>query len=114
VKSPDPVLTAQQRADELHDIVSTTGSVFLGLTVGCARRHNHKFDPISQVDYHALKAVFSGVQHGERPWRVADHEERTRHADRLRSVLKAVQSRLDTLAPLAYPGKIHLLDVEAP
>src|SRR6266536_3068577 len=37
VKSPDPVLTANQRADELHDVVSTTGSAFLGLTVGCAR-----------------------------------------------------------------------------
>ena len=45
VKSPDPVLTANQRADELHDMVSTTGSAFLGLTVGCARCHNHKFDP---------------------------------------------------------------------
>lgn len=69
VKSPDPVLTAQQRADELHDMVGTTGSAFLGLTVGCARCHNHKFDPVSQVDYYAMKAVFAGVQHGERPWR---------------------------------------------
>ncbi len=66
VKSPDPVLTAQQRADELHDIVSTTGSAFLGLTVGCARCHAHKFDPIPQADYYAVKAVFAGVQHGER------------------------------------------------
>ena len=57
VKSPDPVLTAQQRADVLHDMVSTTGSTFLGLTVGCARCHNHKFDPIPQTDYYALKAV---------------------------------------------------------
>jgi Protein of unknown function (DUF1549) len=39
VKSPDPVLTANQRADELHDVVSTVGSTFLGLTVGCARCH---------------------------------------------------------------------------
>jgi mono/diheme cytochrome c family protein len=67
VKSPDPVLTAQQRADVLHDIVSTTGSAFLGLTVGCARCHGHKFDPIPQADYYALKAVFAGVDHGERP-----------------------------------------------
>src|SRR5262245_12031364 len=41
VKSPDIVLTLQQRADELHDMVSTTGSAFLGLTIGCARCHNH-------------------------------------------------------------------------
>jgi hypothetical protein len=45
VLSPDPVLTANQRADELHDMVSTAGSAFLGLTVGCARCHDHKFDP---------------------------------------------------------------------
>ena len=66
VGSPDPVLTANQRADELHDIVSTTGSAFLGLTVGCARCHDHKFDPVPQTDYYRLKAVFEGVQHGER------------------------------------------------
>src|SRR3954470_23720927 len=71
VKSPDPVLTANQRADELHDMVGTTGSAFLGLTVGCARCHNHKFDPVSQLDYYRLKAVFAGVQHGERPMNTA-------------------------------------------
>ena len=67
VKSPDPVLTANQRADELHDIVGTTGSAFLGLTVGCARCHDHKFDPVPQADYYRFKAVFEGVRHGERP-----------------------------------------------
>jgi mono/diheme cytochrome c family protein len=69
VKSPDAVLTANQRADELHDIVSTTASTFLGLTLGCARCHGHKFDPIPQVDYYAVKAIFAGVQHGERDLR---------------------------------------------
>ena len=67
VKSPDPGLTANQRADELHDIVSTTSTAFLGLTVGCARCHDHKFDPVSQADYYRLKAALEGVQHGERP-----------------------------------------------
>ncbi len=47
-------------------MVSTAGSAFLGLTVGCARCHNHKFDPIAQRDYYAMAAVFAGVQHGER------------------------------------------------
>jgi hypothetical protein len=62
----DPALNAQQRADELHDMISVTGSAFLGLTTGCARCHEHKFDPIPQKDYYALKAIFAGVQHGER------------------------------------------------
>jgi len=56
----------QQRADDLDDIVSTTGSTFLGLTVGCAKCHNHKFDPIPQQDFYRLAAVFAGVRHEER------------------------------------------------
>jgi hypothetical protein len=69
VKSPDPALTLMQRQDELADIVNTTGTTFLGLTLGCARCHNHKFDPVLQKDYYSLQAVFAGVEHGERPLR---------------------------------------------
>lgn len=69
VKSPDPVLTANQRADELHDIVSTTASTFLGLTLNCARCHDHKFDPIPTQDYYGFIALLQGVQHGDRLWR---------------------------------------------
>jgi len=68
VKSPDINLTLMQRQDELADIINTTGTAFLGLTLGCARCHDHKFDPISQKDYYAIQAVFAGVQHGERPF----------------------------------------------
>jgi len=66
VKSPDINLTLMQRQDELADILNTTGTAFLGLTVGCARCHNHKFDPITQKDYYAMQAVFAGVEHAER------------------------------------------------
>jgi len=65
VKGQDPLLGLMQRQDELADIVNTTGTAFLGLTTGCARCHNHKFDPISQTDYYAIQAVFAGVEHGE-------------------------------------------------
>jgi mono/diheme cytochrome c family protein len=65
VKSPDISLTLMQRHNELDDMIGTTGTAFLGLTIGCARCHNHKFDPIRQTDYYALQAIFAGVQHGD-------------------------------------------------
>jgi hypothetical protein len=46
------------KLDELDDIVSTTTGALLGMTVGCARCHNHKFDPIPQKDYYQIQAVF--------------------------------------------------------
>jgi mono/diheme cytochrome c family protein len=52
----------QARYDELDDIVGTTGQVFLGLTVHCARCHDHKIDPFPQKDYYRLLAFFHGVQ----------------------------------------------------
>jgi mono/diheme cytochrome c family protein len=107
VKSPDPVLTAQQRADELHDMVATTGSTFLGLTVGCARCHAHKFDPVSQVDYYAMTAVFSGVQHGERPVRPVGQEARLQTAAELRRELQPVEIALEQFEPLAHPDRIE-------
>ena len=66
VGGKDPLLMKQQRANELADMVGVTGSAFLGLTVGCARCHDHKFDPISQEDFYSMQAVFEGVVHGER------------------------------------------------
>ncbi len=45
----------------LDDVTDTTASVFLGLTVACARCHDHKYDPVSQKDYYALQAIFSAV-----------------------------------------------------
>jgi cytochrome c551/c552 len=56
----------QQRADDLDDMINATSQAFLGLTVGCARCHDHKFDPIQQRDYYRMAAVLNGVQHGER------------------------------------------------
>ncbi|MEM6777052.1 MAG: PSD1 and planctomycete cytochrome C domain-containing protein [Planctomycetota bacterium] len=47
------------RADILHDRVSTTGQVWLGMTMECCQCHDHKFDPISQVDYYELYAYFN-------------------------------------------------------
>jgi hypothetical protein len=47
------------RQESLDDIISTTSLAFVGLTAGCARCHDHKFDPIPQADYYRLQAVFA-------------------------------------------------------
>ncbi len=57
----EPADRLQDRYDRLDDIVATTGEVFLGLTIGCARCHDHKIDPLSQADYYRLLAFFHNV-----------------------------------------------------
>jgi mono/diheme cytochrome c family protein len=55
------------RADERHDRVDVVSRGFLGLTVGCARCHNHKYDPIPTKDYYALSGVFLNTVYHEYP-----------------------------------------------
>lgn len=87
------------RADELDDIVSTTGLAFLGLTIGCARCHDHKYDPIPQKDYYRLVAVFAPAQRKELPLAppdlVRDYEAAVAKIDQriedLKARVKAIQ-----------------------
>ena len=51
----------ESRIDYVIDRVNTTGTVWLGLTLGCVQCHSHKFDPISQHDYYSLSAFFNSV-----------------------------------------------------
>ena len=55
------------RADERHDRVDAVSRGFLGMTVACARCHDHKFDPISTEDYYALAGVFASSDYYEYP-----------------------------------------------
>ena len=55
------------RADERHDRVDVLTRGFLGLTVACARCHDHKYDPISMRDYYALAGIFSSTEAREHP-----------------------------------------------
>ena len=54
------------RWDELEDLVGTLGQTFLGLSIQCARCHDHKFDPISQKEYYQVAALFGGVNQEEK------------------------------------------------
>ncbi|MBL9176381.1 MAG: DUF1549 domain-containing protein, partial [Verrucomicrobiales bacterium] len=102
VGSPDISLTLQQRADELDDMVGTTGTAFLGLTLGCARCHSHKFDPVSHREYYALAAVFSGVRHGERP--LAIPVERTNEVAALDARIRDLERSLEPFVVRAPPA----------
>ena len=61
------------RADERHDRVDVTSRGFLGLTVGCARCHDHKYDPIGTHDYYALAGIFNNSGYYEYP--IAEEDE---------------------------------------
>jgi hypothetical protein len=57
----EPDNTAAAEFDDLDDMLSTTGTAFLGMSVGCARCHDHKFDPISQTDYYSLLGFLRNI-----------------------------------------------------
>src|SRR5262245_2050352 len=84
----------------LEDMTDTTASVFLGLTVGCARCHDHKYDPISQRDYYRFQALFAASEpKDDRPLAAPDEQafqaaveaEHAARAARVETRLKAIE-----------------------
>ncbi len=90
--------TEQTRMDELDDLISTSTGAFLGMTAGCARCHNHKFDPIPQKDYYRMQAVFFSTQHEDLPLvgevEVASHKAEQKRIDGLEAPLKKERTAL--------------------
>ena len=74
VGNQDPKAKAQIRANTLDEIIIAAGEAFLGMTLGCARCHDHKFDPISQRDYYQMYSTFSGIRHGGSPLATAEQK----------------------------------------
>jgi len=119
VTNSDPVRAAQIRADTVDEIIRATGEAFLGLTVGCARCHDHKFDPITQADYYQLYATFAGVYHDDRQVAPADKlRERTEALASLESQKqKLLASRpdpaVDAAAAQVVDAQVAELDRQA-
>jgi Protein of unknown function (DUF1549)/Protein of unknown function (DUF1553)/Planctomycete cytochrome C len=88
-RSPTEKLRA--REEQLEELVAAVGQAFLGVTVQCSRCHDHKFDPIAQIDYYRIKAVFEGVEHGNRP--LLTPEEQQAHD----AQVKPIAERVDAL-----------------
>ena len=75
----EPSAKRQARADRMDEIMQTVGASLMGVSISCARCHNHKFDPVSIQDYYSMTAVFQDIEFGSRfPEFSKDHPRRTK------------------------------------
>jgi hypothetical protein len=99
----------QRRQEILDDVTDATGLVFLGLTMGCAQCHNHKFDSILQTDYYRLQAFFTPMlPHNDLP--EATPSERAEHAKRQAAWEKATAGVRAEIESLVAPQRKKALD----
>ncbi len=89
-----PAVIEQIVADEWDERIDAVSRTFLGLTVSCARCHDHKFDPISAEDYYAIAGVFASTQLDERPLL---SEESTRTVREARKQVRSLEDQLKQL-----------------
>ncbi|MEM8735771.1 MAG: DUF1549 and DUF1553 domain-containing protein, partial [Planctomycetota bacterium] len=90
----EPTAIRQARADRMDEILQTVGASMMGMTIGCARCHNHKFDPISITDYYSLSAVFQDIEFGGRFPELADDHPRVRKEKELLAELNQLRGEM--------------------
>jgi len=92
------------RQDSLDEIVTNVAQTFLGLSIGCARCHDHKFDPISARDYYAMQAFVAGVEYEDRELRTPEAEANRKLEKEYQTELTEVERKLAKFVPLAKSG----------
>jgi cytochrome c553 len=99
---------AKASADELDDRVDTLTRGFLGLTVSCARCHDHKFDPIPQVDYYSLAGIFQSCRLANLAVVPREQEERyNAHQERIKKIQGEVQTLVKTEKTRLAEARAH-------
>jgi hypothetical protein len=105
----DAANQAQRRQNTLDDMTDTTSLAFLGLTVGCARCHNHKFEPITAKDYFRMQAFFAPAEF-RRDHPVADPARKSEHEKQLQAYLALTAEMRANLDTLEAPYRKKLYD----
>jgi hypothetical protein len=101
VETKSEMLRRAARAGDLDDIVTQVITATMGITINCARCHDHKLDPITQQEYYQLWSVFAGVKRGERE--VSAEESKRLAAEKAR-LEKALAQARGQIAKLAGEG----------
>lgn len=98
---------AARRQNTLNDMTDTAGLVFLGLTLGCARCHDHKYEPLPQKDYYRFQAFFAGSRfRNDLPAATPEEQERFRREQAAyEAALKAARVRIDEVVG---PARVEL------
>jgi len=96
---PDNLMAEErmrERFNELDDMISTTGSAMLALTLACARCHDHKYDPVPRRDYYRILCAFNGGDRAEVPLAPLDEVRRHREAEKAwKTEFDAAKKRFD-------------------